>query len=118
MIFAREINDPLTSLVKKVDEANAKKGKKMASFVVVLKDDVEEQLKKLSEKEGIKNTVLTYEKPEGPEGLKIAKEAAVTVVLYVNKKAKANHAFKKGELQEKQIEKVMGDLPKILKEEE
>jgi hypothetical protein len=118
MIFAREIDDPLTSLVKKVNEANAKKGKKMASFVVVLKEGVEEQLKKLGEKEGIKDTVLTYDKPAGPEGLKIDKEAAVTVVLYVNKKAKVNHTFKKGELQDKQIEAILGDLPKIVKEEE
>ncbi len=118
MIFAREINDPLTSLVKKVDEANGTQGKKMASFVVVLGNDVEKKLKEFGEKEGIKNTILTCDSPAGPESIKIPKEADVTVVMYLNKKAKVNHAFRKGEFQEKQIETVLNDLPKILKEEE
>ena len=51
MIFTREINDPLTSLVKKVDAANQEQGKKMGSFVVLLSDDegVEKKLKGLAE---------------------------------------------------------------------
>ncbi len=114
MIFAKEINGPLTSLVKKVDEANAKQGKKMASFIVVLKEDAKDQLKKLADKEGIKHVVLTCDNPEGVQALKIAKDADVTVILYRNKKVKVNHAFRKGELKGKDIEAILADLPKIL----
>ena len=40
MIFAREVSDNLTSLVKKVDAATAKNSAcRMGSFVVFLNDD-------------------------------------------------------------------------------
>src|SRR3712207_7305340 len=46
MIFAREISDDLTSLVKKIEEATAEnQDKKLASFVVFLNDDEEAQEK-------------------------------------------------------------------------
>ena len=44
----------------------------------------------------------------------VNKEADVTVVLYVDRNVKANFAFKKGELKEKEIEEVVKALPKIL----
>ena len=115
MIFAREISDPLTSLVKKVDEANAK-NKSMGSFVVFLSDDesLSGKLKSMAEKQGLKNTALTIENPAGPRGYDIAKDADVTVVLYRSKNVKANHAFKKGAFKAGDVEKVLGELPKIL----
>lgn len=115
MIFAREINDSLTSLVKKVNAAN-EKNSRMGSFVVFLSDEdgLKDKVKKLADKEGIKKTPLTIDNPAGPDGYNIAKDADVTVVMYVNKKVKANHAFKKGELNDAKIERVLSDLPKIL----
>lgn len=114
MIFARKVTPALTSLVKKLDAATAKN--RMGSFVVFCSDDegLEEQLKALAKKEGIKNTVLTVDSPAGPRGYNIAKEAEVTAVLYVKKKVQANHAFGKGEFNEKGVEKIVKDLPKIL----
>ena len=118
MIFAREIYDGLTGLVKKIDAATAEhKKESMGSFVVFCTpdaDDLEPQLKKLAEKEGIKKTVLTIDNPAGPSAYKVAKDADVTVVLYVNREVKANFAFKKGELTDKEIDKVLKALPKIL----
>ena len=61
------------------------------------------------------HSILTIDNPAGPSSYHIAKDAAVTVVLYVNKTVKANHTFKKGELNDKSIDSVLGDLPKILK---
>jgi hypothetical protein len=122
MIFAREVSGPLTSLVKKIDAETAKnKDARMGSFVVFLSDDetMEKKLKELAEKNKIKNTVLTLvEKKDGPEGYDIAKDADVTVVLYVKKNVKANYAFKKGEMKEKDIGKIVGDIKKILPEKE
>jgi hypothetical protein len=118
MVFAREITPGLTSLVKKVDEATAQnKSADLCSFVVLCSDDkdLEEKAKKLAEQEKIEKTVLTIDNQAGPKPMKLSKDADVTVVLYVKKKAAANHAFKKGELNASAIEKVLGDLPKIVK---
>jgi hypothetical protein len=108
----------LTSLVKKVDAATAENKKaRMGSFVVFCNDDekMEEQLKSLAEKEKLNTTVLTIvDKKSGPSGYDINPEADITVVLYVGKTVKANHAFKKGEMKEKDIKAIMEDLPKIL----
>jgi hypothetical protein len=118
MIFAREVSDNLTSLVKQVDKATADNSKaRMGSFVVFCNDDekLEDQLKALAKKEKINKTVLTIvDKKSGPSGYTIDPKADVTVVLYVNRTVKANHAFKKGELKDKDIKAILADVPKIL----
>src|SRR4051794_40022825 len=117
MIFAREISDNLTSLVKKIDEVTVKnRSCSMGSFVVFCSDDeaLATKLKDLVKKEGLKKVVLTIDTPAGPEGYNIAKDADVTVVLYTNKKVKSNHAFKKGELKAKDIDAIVADVARIL----
>jgi hypothetical protein len=119
MIFAREVSDPLTSLVKQIDKATADNSSNhMGSFVVFLSDDdkLEGELKALATKEGIKKTVLAIDNPAGPAGYKIPKDADVTVVLYTHRNVKANHAYRKGELNDKAIAKIVADIPKILPE--
>ena len=110
----------MTGLVKKIDEATQKNDEsKMGSFVVVLVADAdkkEAELKKLAEKEGLKKVALTIDSPAGPSGYKIAKDADVTVLLYVNKTVKKNFAFKKGELTDAKAEEVLKELPSILPE--
>jgi hypothetical protein len=118
MIFAREVSDSLTSLVKKIDAETAKNSKaKMGSFVVYISDDEKlgDKLKSIASKEGIKSTVLTImDNPTGPPKYEVAKDAAVTVVFYNQRKVLANHAFKAGEFNSAAVDKVMADLPKIL----
>ncbi|MBI1913251.1 MAG: hypothetical protein HYS12_00610 [Planctomycetes bacterium] len=117
MIFAREVSDNLTSLVKKIDQANAKnKSARMGSFVVFLSNEegMEDKLKELAKKEGLKHTVLTLDNPAGPRGYDIPKDADVTVVLYTKRTVKANYAFKKGELKEKDVQTILKSVPKIL----
>jgi hypothetical protein len=117
MIFAREISAPLTSLVKKIDAETAKnKSKRMGSFVVFLSDDekLPDQIKTLAEKEGLKNIVLTVDNPAGPGGYKVAKDADVTVVLYNHRNVKANHAYRKGELNDNAVQQVVAEIPKAL----
>ena len=121
MIFAREVSDPLTSLVKKIDEATEKnKGCRMGSFVVFCSDDegLKDKLKALADKEKLKRIVLTIDNPAGPDKYEIAKDAAVTVVLYTQQKVKANYAFKKGELKDADINKIVSDVSKILPEKD
>jgi hypothetical protein len=119
MIFARESSPELTKLIKKIDDATAKnKDKSMGSFVVYLsdKDGLDKELSSLAEKEKIQKTVLSIDNPAGPSGYNVAKDADVTVVLYVDRKVKANHAFKKGEMTDKDIEKIVSEVPMILTE--
>src|SRR4051812_33754050 len=117
MIFAREISDNLTSLVKKIDDATVKnRSCSMGSFVVFCSDEegLDKKLKELAKKQGLKKVVLTIDNASGPEGYDIPKEADITVVLYTDKKVKANHAFKKGELKAKDIDAIVADVAKIL----
>jgi hypothetical protein len=90
----------------------------MGSFVVFLSDDedLKGKLKELAEKEKIQKCILSIDNPAGPKGYDIAKEADVTVVLYTKRNVKANHAFRKGELNDAAIEKIIADVAKILPE--
>lgn len=117
MIFAREVSDDLTSLVKKIDAATEKNTDcKMGSFVVFLNDDeaLEKKLKEVAKSADLKKVVLTIDNPAGPKGYDIPKDADVTVVLYNKRKVEANFAFKKGEMKSADVEKIVADLKKIL----
>jgi hypothetical protein len=118
VVFARELTAPLTSLVKKIDEATAlNTGSRMGSFVVLLTDDEPAQgkrLKDLAKKEKLGDIVLTTLDPAGPEGYAINKDAEVTVLLYVGHVVKANYAYRKGQFREKDIDIILEGLPKIV----
>ena len=116
MIFARDIDGDLTSLVKQIDKATAdNKAKKMGSFVVFLSDDkdLEGKLKELAEKEGLKNIVLSVDNIAGPKGYKVEKDAAITVVFYNKREVKVNHAFAKGAMKTEDVKKIVDELPKL-----
>ena len=109
----------MTGLVKKVDEATAKHKKQdLASFVIFLEksDETEKKVQSFADKAGIKETVLALDNPAGPKGYNIAKEAEVTVLLYVGRKVKANFAFEKGKLTAAEVDKILKEVPKILEE--
>ncbi len=118
MVFAREVSAPLTTLIKKLDAAAvSNRDAKMGSFAIFCSDSegLSQQLKNLAEKEKLKEFVLAIDNPAGPAPYKVAKDAEVTVVLYNKSKVVANYAFKKGELDDKAIEKILADVPKIVK---
>jgi hypothetical protein len=118
-IFARELTDNLASLVKQIDEQVGKnEDKEMKAFVVILSEDADAlapKLEELAKKQGIKNVPLTiFDGESGPGSYKIAKDADVTVLMWKGLEVKANHAFKKGELNAKAVETVAGNTTKIL----
>jgi hypothetical protein len=117
MIFARQVTPELTKLIKRIDQATEKNQERnMGSFVVFLSDSdtLEAELKELAKKEKIEHCILAIGDPAGPERYNVAPEAEVTVVLYTLMTVKANHAFKNGELNDKSIDAIFADLPKIL----
>jgi hypothetical protein len=121
VVFARDASEPVTSLVKKIEACTVKnaKDKKLKSFAVFMSDDesLEKTLKEFAEKEKIEQCILTIDNPAGPKDYKIEKEADVTVLLYLGKKVKVNHTFKKGELNDAAIAKVLKDVPKIFEKD-
>jgi hypothetical protein len=117
MIFAREVSDSLTSLVKKIDEATVKNASaRMGSFVVFCSDDdgLKDKLKELAEKEHIKKTILTLDNPSGPSKYEVAKDADVTVIFYNEREVLVNKAFKKGELSAKDVDSLVAEIPKMI----
>ena len=120
-VFAREITDNLTSLVKQIDEKiGANTDKKMAGFVVLLTDDpdaAETRLKELAEKKKIEKTPLTlYDGIAGPADYKIAEKADVTVMMWVGGTVKVNYVFEKGKLDKAAVDRIVKDTAKILDE--
>jgi hypothetical protein len=118
MVFAREITPTTTALLKKLDAATVANSKaSMGSFVVFLNDEegAQKKLETMAKDAGLKELIVAMDNPAGPEKYKVAKEADVTVVLYdADGAVKANYAFKKGELKDKDVETIVGDVSKIL----
>ena len=117
MLFARDLDEPLLKLLVRIDAATTKHQKQgMGSFVVFLSDapELPKKLEAAAKKHKFKHLVLSTFEPAGPEGFEVAKDAAVTVVLYSEHVVRANHAFRKGELTDQEIERVLGNVPKIL----
>jgi hypothetical protein len=117
MVFAREPNDALVSLIKKVDGATVKHAdKKMGSFAVFCNDSeaLAGKLKDLAKKENLKAFVLAIDNPSGPTPYNVAKDADVTVVLYNKSKVIANFAFKKGELRDTDVQRIVSEVSKIV----
>jgi hypothetical protein len=120
MIFAREASPAVAALVKKIDTATAAhKEERLCSCAVFLSDSKElpAALKSMIQKEGVTTTVLAIDEPAGPTSYKIAAEADVTVILYTHYSVKANHTFRKGELNAAACDAVIADLAKILADE-
>lgn len=118
VVFARELTPAVSGLIKKIDAETAKNSKKgMGSYVVFLSasEELPKQAKALAEKEAIKTTVLSVDNPAGPTRYNVAKDAEVTVLLYTDFVVEANHSFRKGELNDGAITKVVADVAKIVK---
>jgi hypothetical protein len=126
LIFAREMTKPVSRLVKDLDAeaartARRKSERRVRAVAVLLSADeaLEKKLKEYGKTQGIKHVNLTIMEPghhttvQTEKIYKLSKDAEVTVILYARRMVKANHAFKKGKLNEEGIERILADLPKI-----
>jgi len=118
-IFARSSDDAaLQKLIAMLDEVNTKYAKAdLNTFVVFCSSEekLEPKLKDLAEKAKLKKVVLAIESTEGPEKYAISKDADVTILVYKDRTVVANHSFAKGKLTDKDSEKVVADVVKIVK---
>ncbi|MBI1313460.1 hypothetical protein GC176_19390 [bacterium] len=118
-IFARDVNDELVDLIKKVDkQVGENKDKDMKAFVVLLTDEPEAaaaKLEKVASTAKVKNVPLTvFDGEAGPPSYKIAKDADVSVMMWVGSKVKVNEAFAKGKLTKDSVATVVKESKKIL----
>jgi hypothetical protein len=118
MVFARTPECEQTQkLIAKLEEVTAKNAKaEMACFVVFLTDDdkAEAKLKAYAEKAKLKNVILAVDNPSGPTKYNVSKDADLTVVLYTERTSKANAAFEKGKITDKDIDAIVADVSKIV----
>src|SRR6266404_4518474 len=113
MVFARQVTPEVTALVKQLEASTEKnKAADLGACVIFCSDDsaLKAQLEELAKKEKLKNVILAIDSPAGPLEYQIAKDADVTVLLYVERTVKANHSFRKGELNDKGITNVISDV--------
>lgn len=118
-IFAREMTPEVVDLIAQIDKkVGANQSQKMSAFVVHLTDDVDSSaatLKRVAKAKHLKNTPLTnYEGTAGPASYKIAKNADVTVMMWVRGVVKVNHSFSNGKLSKESIQQIVSDTSKIL----
>jgi molybdopterin biosynthesis enzyme MoaB len=117
LIFVHEINDDLTSLVKKIDRrldesvSKHRPALRPGVFVILSSGDskMQQKLRELAARGGVKHVVLTI----GGSGVRkynVANEAAVSVGVYrgpgLEAKVSANFALRKGELTRKKAEAI------------
>ena len=120
MIFARKSDAALTSLVKQLDEVLPKHAdKKLSTFIMLLGADreaLEAQGKELAEKNNLQNVPITVpvEFEDGPKDFGVHPQAELTATLYVGRKVIASHAYGPGKFDQKAVDAILADVPKIL----
>ncbi|MCI0457200.1 MAG: hypothetical protein L0Z62_09500 [Gemmataceae bacterium] len=125
LIFAREVSDPLTSLVRTIDKqlqqssARRQGGNRLGVHVVFCSDDpgLQQQLQNLIAKEGLKHIAisLSANKSQGPPRYRVAREAGLTVVVYENRsRVAANYVLDSEDLTADRTNDILKSLRKVL----
>lgn len=115
IVFAKTLSDPLAKLMAKLEAARPAKNDSYKAWLTHTTATADlDGLAKWAQDKGLKGVpVGAYEDADGPPAYKLAKDADVTVMLFVKEKVVANFAFRAGELNDKAIENVMKSVPKL-----
>jgi hypothetical protein len=118
MVYTRAINAPVIRLIKRLDEATAThKKERLGGYTVLLGEflDREKSLIALAEKEKVRHTHLALAIPDQRFQARFGAEAETTVILATGKRqVMASYAYRKGELTNADIDRILADLVKIL----
>ena len=116
IVFARSLSDPLAKLMSSCDNTVASRPKdELRAWLTVLGEKTTslDSLSKWAKEAGLKQSpVGVFDDAVGPPTYKLAQDADVTVLLFVDKKVTANFAFRAGELDEKAIVRLTETLAK------
>jgi hypothetical protein len=121
VIFARSLSEPLGKLVAKLDHAVGERKKdELRAWVTFLSNDqpaLDAQVVEWGKKHAIRNMPLgVFESEVGPPSYRLARDADVTILLFVKQKVVANFAYRSGELNDQRIGEVLKALPRIVGE--
>jgi len=118
IVFARQMTDPLGKLLNKVDEAlKDQPADGMRAWMTILGEEhTLDAVGKWGKEHAVTNIPIgVFDDIDGPPTYRLAREAEVTIVLYVKQKVVANFAFRAGELNTESIAKVMEAVTKLKK---
>jgi hypothetical protein len=118
LVFARDLNEQVASLIKRLDAELAKnkalkaKVREGHALVVLLSDDeaLESRLKDFGGKYNIKQVTVGIDQSPSPPKWKLGPEAGVTIILYERFKVTRNYAWKRGELTGETIDTLVTDV--------
>jgi hypothetical protein len=118
VVFARSLSDPLAKLVRSVDKALVDhKAAEFRAWVTFLSDDqptLDPQVVEWAKKHAIRHVPLAvFEDVVGPPSYRLARDADVTVLVFVKQKVTANFAFRTGELTDERIADVLKTIPQV-----
>jgi hypothetical protein len=119
VVFARSLSDPLGKLVGQLDRAvRDHKKEDLRAWVTFLSDNqvaFDPQVVRWAEQHAVGSLPLgVFEDRDGPPSYRLARDADVTVLLFVKRQVVANFAFRAGELNDERGAEVLKALPKIL----
>ena len=116
VVFAKSLSDPLAKLMAKLESARPAKndlGYKTWLTHTTATADLD-GLAKWAQQKGLKTVpVGAYEDADGPPAYKLAKDADVTVMLFVKERVVANFAYRAGELNDDAIDAILKSVPKL-----
>jgi hypothetical protein len=119
IVFARTPNDALGKLAAGLDKVvTDHKAAELRSWVTFLSDeskDLEDKVVKWGRTHGLRGIdVGIFEDADGPPSYKLARDADVTVILYVKRKVIADFAFRVDELTDERVTEVLKAVPGII----
>jgi len=118
VIFAREVNDSVTSLVQQIDrKVSENADKKLSAFMVVVGDDTEQikpTLQRVQVAQHIENTPLTvFSQKEGPAGYDLDPKTQIQVMMWNDDGLKVNKPLG-AHLSKEEISEIVSQTSEIL----
>jgi len=102
----------VAGLVRKLDELAA--AKKELKVVVNFIDVAQSEVAKFAQDNGVRNVSLATTDQKNAERFKVNPEAGVTIMNYLDKKVKSNHAVAVGKLEDKTIAAIVESASELL----
>ena len=111
ILFARELTGPLGKLAAKVDQAvTAQRVKDLRGWMTLTAkgEGWDEKLVAFARKNGLKSLpVGLFDDVDGPPAYKLNRDAQVTVVVAIRRKAVKSFAYRAGELNDQAIDDIV-----------
>ncbi len=119
LVFARTPSDGLAKLARSLDKALADhKAAELRSWITFIGKDHEtfdRPLLDWSRQHGLKSVpVGSYKENDGPPTYRVAREADVTVVMFVKKQVQATFGFRRDELTDEAMKPVLDAISRLV----